>query len=95
SASVEIHAVRKVEVVEARLEGRMAFVTVKFVADETSVLKDADGKFLSGHPDRVTETIDIWTFGRDVRGRDPVWAVYETREGAGDTQAGSTVPDSQ
>lgn len=94
TASVEIHAVRRVEVTDARLDGRMAYITVKFVADETSLLRDRDGKLLSGHPDRVTETIDIWTFGRDVRARDPAWLVYETREGDGDAQAGSTVPDS-
>lgn len=94
TASVEIHAVRRVEVMDAKLDGRMAFITVKFVADETSLLRDKDGKLLSGHPDRVTETIDIWTFGRDVKARDPAWLVYETREGARDTQSGSTVPDS-
>lgn len=93
TAQVEIHAVRKVELLAARLDGRMAYITVRFVADETSVLRDAAGDLLSGHPDRVTETVDIWTFGRDVKGRDPVWFVYETREGAGDEQAGSTVPD--
>lgn len=82
SASVEIHAVRKIEVMDARVEsGRMGYVTVRFIADETNVLRDRDGKFLSGHPDRVTETNDIWTFGRDLRGRDPAWLVYETREG--------------
>jgi predicted lipid-binding transport protein (Tim44 family) len=84
TAAVEIHAVRRMEVLKARTEGRMAYVTVQFVADETNVLRDADGKLLSGHPDRVTETIDIWTFGRDLRSRDPAWLVYETREGAAD-----------
>lgn len=84
SASVEIHAVRRVEVVDARIDGRMARVTVKFVADETNVLRDSLGNLLHGHPDRVTETIDIWTFARDMRSRDPAWQVVETREGAQD-----------
>lgn len=92
SSSVEIHAIRRVEVMDAKLDGRVASITVKFVADETSVLRDRDGKFLSGHPDRVTETVDIWTFTRDVRGRDLSWLLSATREGAEDQQKGSTVP---
>ena len=95
TASVEIHAIRRAEVTAAHLDRRMAYITVRFVADETSLLRDRDGKLLSGHPDRVTETIDIWTFGRDLRSREPTWLVYETREGDGDQQAGSTVPDAK
>lgn len=95
TASVEIHAIRRAEVTAAHLQKRMAFITVRFTADETSLLRDRDGKLLSGHPDRVTETVDIWTFGRDLRSREPAWLVYETREGTGDQQAGSTVPDAK
>lgn len=95
TASVEIHAIRRAEVTAARLDKRMAYITVRFIADETSLLRDRDGRLLSGHPDRVTETIDIWTFGRDLRSREPTWLVYETREGDGDGQAGSTVPDAK
>ncbi|HEY8191227.1 MAG TPA: Tim44/TimA family putative adaptor protein [Alphaproteobacteria bacterium] len=93
TASVEIHAVRRAEVVDAKLEKRLASITVKFTADETSLLRDRDGKLLAGHPDRVTEAVDIWTFARDIRSREPAWLITETREGAGDQQPGSTVPD--
>ncbi len=80
TASTEIHAVRRTEVIEAEMKEKMAFVTVRFTADETCVTRDADEKILSGDPDRVTEMIDIWVFGRDIRSRDPRWLVYETRE---------------
>lgn len=92
-ASVEIHAIRKCEIISAQMERRLAVITVRFVADETSILRDRDEKLLVGHPDRVTETIDMWTFQRDVRSRDPRWLVVETREGEGDGQNGSTVPE--
>lgn len=95
TAAVEIHAIRRAEVTAAQLDKRTAYITVRFVADETSLLRDRDGKLLSGHPDHVTETIDIWTFGRDTRSREPVWLIYETREGDGDGQKDSTVPDAQ
>jgi predicted lipid-binding transport protein (Tim44 family) len=79
-ASVEIHAVRRAEIIDARLDRRTASITVRFVTDETSVLRDAAGTVIEGNPDRVRENIDIWTFSRDLRSRDPAWIVSETRE---------------
>ena len=87
-ASVEIHAVRRAEITAARLDGRDAYITVRFVTDETNVLRDAAGAIVEGNPDRVRETIDIWTFTRDLRSRDPVWIVSDTRE-----EAENAIPD--
>lgn len=78
--TAEIHAIRKVDISDAQFQGKMAYITVRFVADETVVTKDKDGTVLHGHPDRVRETIDIWTFGRSVGGKDPTWYLYATRE---------------
>jgi predicted lipid-binding transport protein (Tim44 family) len=94
-ASVEIHAVRRAEIVNACLQGRNAFVTVRFVADETNVLHDAAGKLLSGSPDRVAETIDIWTFTRDLRSRAPGWFLCETRDEAPVDATQKIVPDAR
>jgi predicted lipid-binding transport protein (Tim44 family) len=77
------------------MQGRMSYITVRFVADETNVLFDRDGKVAHGNPDRVTETIDIWTFGRDVKSRSPAWLVYETRDENAAGQDHKTVPDAQ
>lgn len=89
----EIHSIRRAEVIEAHLEGRTAFVTVKFTADETTVTKDRDGEILSGHPEKTTKMTDIWTFGREVKSRDPRWLLYATR---GDFDGDSeTIPDTE
>ncbi len=92
-ASVEIHAIRKAEIVAARLERRDAFVTVRFVADETNVLRDSTDQVLHGNPDRVTETIDVWTFVRDTKSREPGWLLIETNDEDAAQQAVKTVPD--
>jgi predicted lipid-binding transport protein (Tim44 family) len=75
----EILAVRRAEVIEARLNGRIAAVTVRFQADEISVTKDDNGVIISGHEEKIVPMRDIWTFARDTRGRDPRWLVTETR----------------
>ena len=75
----EIHAIKKAEIIEASVNDKMAYITVSFIAEETSVTKDKDGKILSGHPDKVTEMRDIWVFGHEIKSRDPRWFLYETR----------------
>lgn len=93
AASVEIHSIRKAEIVSARVERRDAFVTVKFIADETNLLRDAAGTLLHGNPDRVTETVDVWTFVRDTRSKDPGWLLIETSDEDAANQSHKTVPD--
>lgn len=75
----EIHAIRKAQIISAMVQGKKAFVTVRFVADETRILKDSEGNTLSGNPEKVTEMIDIWTFSHDLGGKDPRWLLVETR----------------
>ncbi len=94
-AHVEIHAIRRAEIVNAKVERKTAYVTVKFTADETNVLFDRDGKPLEGHPDRVSETIDVWTFMRDLRARTPEWFLVETRDDDAAQQDHKTVPNSR
>ena len=75
----EIHAIRKSEVLDARLRDKTAFITVRFKADETSVTYNSNGDVIAGHPDKTTEMRDIWLFSRSLRSRDPRWLLQETR----------------
>ena len=88
----EIQAIRKAEIIEASLDGRNANVTVRFVADEITLTKDKDGEIISGSNERTTEMLDIWTFTRDTKSRDPRWLVSETRGGFEDDN--DTLPNS-
>ena len=55
TANVEIHSIRKTEVLNAWIADKMAFITVRFTADETSIVRDQDGKVTFGDPERVTD----------------------------------------
>ncbi|HEU4838395.1 MAG TPA: Tim44/TimA family putative adaptor protein [Micavibrio sp.] len=91
--STEIHAVRKAEILGAKVDDRIAHVTIRFIADETCVIRAKDGTILSGDPDRITEMNDIWTFSRPVRSRDPRWLLHETRDGDVREDHKTPVPD--
>jgi predicted lipid-binding transport protein (Tim44 family) len=74
-----IDRIRSVELLEARLDGRTAVVTVKVVSDQMNVTRNAAGAVIDGDAARLLEVTDIWTFGRDTRSRDPNWLLVETR----------------
>ncbi|PZQ49102.1 MAG: Tim44 domain-containing protein [Micavibrio aeruginosavorus] len=93
SMSTEIHAVRKMDIMNVSFDGRNAHVTVRFIADETCVIKNREGVILSGDPDRITEMNDIWTFSRNVKNRDPMWYLQETRDGDVQEDHKTPVPD--
>lgn len=89
--TTDIHAIRKAEIVGARLEGRRAMITVCFTAEETGVTRDAASNVVHGHPDKISQMRDIWTFSRDLRSKDPAWLVCETR---GDVEGDNeTIPN--
>jgi len=90
----EIHAVRKLDVVDAGVDKKMAHVAMRITADETYVVQDADGEILAGHPDRVSEMTDKWTFSRDTKSADPRWFLSKTEDDVVEEEHGKTpVPD--
>jgi predicted lipid-binding transport protein (Tim44 family) len=74
-----IVSIKSTEISDAELQGRTAFVTVKFVSDQTNVLRAADGTVIDGGPDQVIEKTDFWTFARNLRSQDPNWLLVATR----------------
>jgi predicted lipid-binding transport protein (Tim44 family) len=70
---------KKVEILEAGLDGRIATLTDKFVSEQISVTCDAKGEVIDGDPEHIVQMIDIWTFSRNLRSRDPNWTLVETR----------------
>jgi predicted lipid-binding transport protein (Tim44 family) len=70
-------------IVGAQLVGTTAHVIVRFAAKLSSVTRDAAGAIVAGSPNAVTDHVDLWTFERDVRSRDPNWMLTATESGAG------------
>ena len=71
--------IKSTDALEARMEGRTAFITVKFVTEQVNLTRDRDDEVIDGDPNRVTDVTDIWTFARNTRARDPNWTLVETR----------------
>jgi len=65
----------------ASLEGRLARISVLFVADIAAVTRDKDGNVVAGSLDDAIESRDVWTFTRNVKSSDLNWVLDETDEG--------------
>jgi predicted lipid-binding transport protein (Tim44 family) len=72
--------IKAADFLEARMEGRTAFVTVKFVSEQVNVTRNAAGEIVEGDPNRVASVTDVWTFARNTRASDPNWALVQTSE---------------
>ena len=72
-------SIKNADLLEARVEGRMAFVTLKFQSEQVNITRDKSGEVVDGDPTQVTTVTDIWTFARNTRARDPNWTLVETR----------------
>jgi len=75
----DLISIARCEALEAGMEGRIAKVTVKFVSEQTDIVKDSEGRIIAGEPGETVEIVDIWTFARDTRSRDPNWQLVATR----------------
>ena len=74
----ELVGIKSADMLEAGLDGRNAVVTVKFISEQVNALRSAAGEVLEGDPTRVTEVVDVWTFSRDTRSRNPNWLLIAT-----------------
>ena len=54
-------------------------VTVEFVSEIISCIKDKDNKVISGDPDTVKKVHDIWKFSKDIRSPNPNWFLIDTQ----------------
>lgn len=76
----EVISIEKMDIVAADLNETMLMITVRFTAREICVIRDKEDKIISGDPDRQTQMIDVWVFGRDLKSKGPEWHLYETRD---------------
>jgi len=52
-------------------------VTVNFVAEVITCIKDKDKKIVSGDPEKIKKIYDTWVFSRDTRSPNPNWQLVD------------------
>lgn len=57
---------------------REAEVSVRFVGEISSVVKNAAGEIVEGKPNEIKRQRDVWTFARKMGSNDPNWQLVAT-----------------
>jgi predicted lipid-binding transport protein (Tim44 family) len=66
------------DISDAHLEEQMAHITVRFVSDLVTAVRDRAGNVVEGDLKAVRRVTDVWTFARDVRSPNPNWRLVAT-----------------
>lgn len=74
--------VREVTLVDAAFDRATGEgeITVRFVAELTSVVRDRTGRIVEGDPNEIKRQRDVWTFARKMGTDDPNWQLVATGE---------------
>ena len=57
----------------------MLEVTIEFVSEIISCVKDKNDKVLSGDPEKIKKVLDTWKFSKDSRSQNPNWLLIDTQ----------------
>ena len=53
-------------------------VTVEFIAEVITCIRDKDKKIISGDPEKIKKIYDTWVFSRDITSPNPNWQLVNT-----------------
>jgi len=59
-------------------ESGVGEITVRFVGELTSVVRNADGQVIEGDPNEIKRQRDVWTFARHMGADNPNWELVAT-----------------
>ena len=72
-AEITFIGVNSATIKEHKKIGKMLNVTVDFIAEVITCIKDKDKKIVSGDPEKIKKIYDTWVFSRDMTSTNPNW----------------------
>ena len=79
SSETTFIGINSAEVKEHLQNKNMLEVTVEFVSEIISCVKDKEDKIVSGDPEKVKKVLDTWKFSKDSRSPNPNWLLIDTQ----------------
>ena len=71
--------INSAEVKEHQQNKNMLEVSVEFVSEIISCVKDKDNKIVSGDPEKIKKVLDTWKFSKDSKSTNPNWLLIDTQ----------------
>jgi predicted lipid-binding transport protein (Tim44 family) len=77
-AEITFIGVNSAKIKEHKKIDKILNVTVDFVSEVITCIKDKDKKVISGDPEKIKKIYDTWVFSRDTTSSNPNWQLVDT-----------------
>ena len=72
-AEITFIGINSAKIKEHKKIGKILNVTVDFIAEVITCIKDKDKKIVSGDPEKIKKIYDTWVFSKDITSPNPNW----------------------
>ena len=76
-AEITFIGINSAEIKEHKKISNSLNVTVNFIAEVITTIKDRDKKIISGNPEKIKKIYDTWVFSKDIRSTNPNWQLVD------------------
>ena len=76
-AEITFIGINSADIKEHKKTNSILKVTVDFVAEVITCIKDKEKKIISGDPEKIKKIYDTWIFSRDMRSDNPNWQLVD------------------
>ncbi len=77
-AEITFIGINSAEIKEHKKIGNILNVTVHFIAEVITCIRDKEKKIVSGDPEKIKKIYDTWVFSRDTTSVNPNWQLVNT-----------------
>ncbi len=77
-AEITFIGVNSATIKEHKKIGKILNVTVDFIAEVITCIRDKEKKIISGDPEKIKKIYDTWVFSRDMTSVNPNWKLVNT-----------------
>ena len=77
-AEITFIGINSAEIKEHKKNGNILNVTVNFIAEVITCIKDKYKNIISGDPEKIKKIYDTWVFSRDTTSVNPNWLLVNT-----------------
>ena len=77
-AEITFIGVNSAKIKDHKKIGKVLQVTVDFVGEIITCIRDKEKKIVSGDPDKIKKIYDTWVFSKDIRSNNPNWQLVDT-----------------
>jgi len=76
-AEITFIGVNSANIKKHEIKDHILNVTVDFVGEVITCVKDKDQKIISGHPEKIKKIYDTWVFSRNIKSNNPNWQLVD------------------